>query len=662
MLLLATALVVLDVANGRVLEQRNVEPVRVSPGSAIKPFTALALLDSAGFNPGRALACRREVRVAGRQLNCSHPELTTPIDLAAALAYSCNSYFTESARRLDPGQLAATLRRFGFEAQAASDTEHLMLEAVGEWGVASTAVELAQAYRRLALLRARGDPKYDPVWAGLKGAIDFGTGQRAAPPSFDVLGKTGTTTHAWFAGFAPAANPRIVAVVLAPRGRGAIDAAPVAREAFERYLGSQTAVRVRVRGQGIRSIPLEEYVVAVLSAESSVFTQPESLKAMAVAARTYAMYYRGRHRDEGFDLCDTTHCQALRLDAVPAERLRTAAAATEGEMLWYQGQLAAAFYHRHCGGTTADARELWPSLRAPYLRQQTDTFCLRERSRWQAELGRRPGDSLQIESRTPSGRVARLRTSAGTLTAEQLHKQVGDQAGWAILRSNDYRIATQSGRFVFQGYGFGHGVGLCQAGADERARAGHDYRRILAFYYPDTVVSLNAQGFAWTRGRGERVEVLAPNQADAAELTRLGDAALRDAERRTGLNLAGGLTIRAYPSVAMYRDATGQPGWLAASTLGRTIRLQPVHDRLETILAHEMLHAVIEANAAPSLPDWFREGLALYLGPRQSPAGAVPARVREQYQRDLERVQALVNRYGRDAVLAWVRTGLPPRL
>lgn len=156
MLLLAAALVVVDVASGRVVEARNVEPVRVSPESALKPFTAIALLESPAFHPDRALACRRQVRIAGRQLDCSHPELTTPVDLPAALAYSCNSYFTEAARRLDPAKLAATLRQFGLDARTPSDLDQLMLESVGEWGVACTAVELAQAYRKLALLRARG--------------------------------------------------------------------------------------------------------------------------------------------------------------------------------------------------------------------------------------------------------------------------------------------------------------------------------------------------------------------------------------------------------------------------------------------------------------------------------------------------------------------------
>ena len=90
-------------------------------------------------------------------------------------------------------------------------------------------------------------------------------------------------------------------------------------------------VIVRVDGAN-RELPLERYVAAVLAGESSVFQSPEALKAMAVAARTYAVRLRGRHSAEGFDFCATTHCQRLDLDAV-TPRLTGIAAQTAGELL-----------------------------------------------------------------------------------------------------------------------------------------------------------------------------------------------------------------------------------------------------------------------------------------------------------------------------------------
>src|SRR5690349_25170076 len=70
------------------------------------------------------------------------------------------------------------------------------------------------------------------------------------------------------------------------------------------------------RGVKIVEMPLEQYVTAAIAGESSVFQSSEALKAMAIAARTYAVRLRGRHNAEGFDLCDTTHCQRLDVNAV----------------------------------------------------------------------------------------------------------------------------------------------------------------------------------------------------------------------------------------------------------------------------------------------------------------------------------------------------------
>ncbi len=76
-------------------------------------------------------------------------------------------------------------------------------------------------------------------------------------------------------------------------------------------------------------LPLEDYVAGVLAGEAEGMRSQEALKAMAVAARTYAVHFRGRHRLQGFDLCDSTHCQVLRLSTVN-DRARAAAEATEG--------------------------------------------------------------------------------------------------------------------------------------------------------------------------------------------------------------------------------------------------------------------------------------------------------------------------------------------
>ena len=74
-------------------------------------------------------------------------------------------------------------------------------------------------------------------------------------------------------------------------------------------------------------IPAEEYVQAALAGESLGFQSDQGLAAMAVAARTYAVRYHGRHKSEGYDFCDTTHCQDLHIQAI-TERIRRAVEAS----------------------------------------------------------------------------------------------------------------------------------------------------------------------------------------------------------------------------------------------------------------------------------------------------------------------------------------------
>jgi stage II sporulation protein D len=217
------------------------------------------------------------------------------------------------------------------------------------------------------------------------------------------------------------------------------------------------------------------------------------------------------------------------------------------------------------------------------------------------------------------------------------------------LRSANYEVHDAGDGFLFHGYGSGHGVGLCQAGAERMGGAGKSYREILDYYYPGTRAGLSAQGIAWRRLASERLEMWTTRPAEDQSLIPLAERLLRDAERRTGFPARVLPQLRVYPSLALFRDSTGEPGTVAASTRGRVIRLQPPavlrsRGMLESTLFHELLHVLIETRARPGLPLWFREGLVVYLtgGPG--------------------RVTSLAATHSRAAVLSWVETGLPPGL
>ncbi len=377
-------------------------------------------------------------------------------------------------------------------------------------------------------------------------------------------------------------------------------------------------------------MPLESYVAAVLQGESGGFKSDDALKAMAVAARTYAVHFGSRHQTEGFDFCDTTHCQDVRLGA-ESERVRAAVAATTGELLWYHRQAAATYYHRSCGGQLEDARALEPDLEAPYLRRHQDAYCVRVPDEWHAQISKsdlshalgRPVTSVAVAERSESGRVQRLLVNGRAISATDFRLAIGRTLGWDRLRSDLYEQQDLGDVITFRGRGQGHGVGLCQAGAEIMGKHGDSYREILAYYYPGTSLGVNAQGLAWEKLPGEALDLLTTNKADAAFLLPTAEKALQFATDRTGWSVSGRPQIKIYPSISVYRDATGEPGWVAASTLGSTIRLQPITvlqrtHSLDSTLRHEFLHMLIEANAAPNAPLWLREGLAIYLANSQA--------------------------------------------
>ncbi len=254
--------VLLDVHSGRVIASFHLDVAarrKVAPGSSIKPFTLLALLQSGKVNAQTALMCKRVVSISGRKLDCSHPATTDPLDPAEALAYSCNSYFTTVALRLSPAESQRNLVQDGFASMTgltrdevagtvalARSHQQLQLQVVGEWGIEVTPLELVNGYRKLALLQTEHNPKLEPLFVGLSQSVTYGMGHAARPDAaMEVAGKTGTApadegawTHAWFAGYAPAENPRIALVVFLERGHGGSDAAAVAREIFTAFAAS----------------------------------------------------------------------------------------------------------------------------------------------------------------------------------------------------------------------------------------------------------------------------------------------------------------------------------------------------------------------------------------------------------------------------------------
>lgn len=492
------------------------------------------------------------------------------------------------------------------------------------------------------------------------------------------------------------------------RSLALVSAAPFRLEAQLGKSGtSQPSRAITVRTAEIRAahrgprviIPLdpETYVTGVLVGEASTLQSGQALAALAVLARTWALRSRGRHRKDGYDFCCLTHCQAF---SMPSENgiqispaLAEAARKTSREVLMYRGELADSYFGADCGGATEAAGNLWPDRAQPYLRSIADPYCAAsEHSYWQREISLStisailrenmgvalagPLRDFEVDEKDSSGRAQGLRAVGGTsqrIDANAFRYAANRQLGWNTLKSNLYRLERRDDSIVFIGRGLGHGVGLCQAGADQMGRLGIPYEKILAMYFSGTEVARAAPTYLDPVLSSEHFEIFFPERERRWVDETL--QALETSRRRLGERAEGlpsKVRVETWSATVEFIRATNQPGWVGGSNDGRSIALQPL-SKLKTkgilnrTLQHELAHLVVRRRRAPGVPAWFEEGLVLCLT-REDPAGGRAMRVagrtleesvlrprsedemKAAYARALERVRKLARARGEAAL------------
>jgi cell division protein FtsI/penicillin-binding protein 2 len=238
--------VVVDVTTGKQLTSyRLAAAPPQEPGSTLKPFVAAIGLSSGVVTPQTEVACPGTLTIGSHNLRCSHPRAITIFDLQHAIAYSCNSWFAQLAAHISPTQLSDGLRSYGLPPNVVPVTvEQRQLLALGLEGIRLTPLQLAEAYRQLAIqLR---DGKFASVHSGLLDSVSYGMAHNAAVPGVTLAGKTGTapssgrpSTHGLFAGilYSPTTHhPVVVIVIVIPQGNGA-DAAALAQRFLLNWSG-----------------------------------------------------------------------------------------------------------------------------------------------------------------------------------------------------------------------------------------------------------------------------------------------------------------------------------------------------------------------------------------------------------------------------------------
>jgi stage II sporulation protein D len=212
--------------------------------------------------------------------------------------------------------------------------------------------------------------------------------------------------------------------------------------------------------RAIVTMDLETAVAAAVAGETELDGPHQALLAQAVASRSY-LASGGRH--DGYDFCDTTHCQYL-TDSLD-ERARSAAAETAGMLLWYDGKPFEALFTRSCDGRTRTPQEVGLPGGGPY-QSVACPICARDPKTW---------------TRThPLTEVAVLIRER----SEQARLAVVRRLGWDAVPSNSYAVTVNGDVALLTGAGEGHSIGLCQRGAAGLARQGASWRDILHRYFP----------------------------------------------------------------------------------------------------------------------------------------------------------------------------------
>ena len=678
----------LDTPRDRHEQQSRILDTPVHPGSVVKPLALVAALEHGVVTADTAHVCRRVTVVGGEKFVCSHPDLKRALTPAEALAYSCNDFFVSLAPKLSRDALNGVRLAAGLPPIASGTAMASAIVGVG--GPRTTPRALIDVIARIA---GAGRDKAVPmkpatravILEGLRGAVDYGTASALKDGGISAIAKTGSIvmpnggTLGLVVVLTPADKPTHAVVVAAP-GAAGLDAAGIAADVLRgrdqliltnankpipanelqppaksgtptsviEKIGPDPFIRLgRTTGTKTRveTIAVDAYIAQVLAGEGQPRASDAAQEALAITARTFAMANRHRHRAEGFDLCDTTHCQVVR----PATATTTRAAkATSGRVLLHQGQPAFVFYSAWCGGQTELASHVWPGAIDYAGEPSLEDDACEDEPAWSSDIrvadieqalraaghrGSRLRD-VRVVSRNKSDRVARLRIDGFTpteISGHEFRMAVGRVAGWQSIKSTAFEVDRTGTGYRFRGRGFGHGVGLCVVGAGRRAARGASAEAILRFYFPGLTI-----GTA-TVAPTTVADVPKPVATDIAIALPAGEegerSGLVNLIRRSRDEIAGqtgvkppNLRVTVHPSVDSFGRATGQPWWVSGATSAAAIDLLPItmlrqQGQLERTVRHEITHALLDAALAKK-PMWVREGAAAYFANPTPPASA----------------------------------------
>lgn len=251
----------------------------------------------------------------------------------------------------------------------------------------------------------------------------------------------------------------------------------------------------------INEVLLEDYLCGVLPCEVSPSWNKEVLKAQAVVSRTYAV--KNIKENSPYDLCATEFSQVYKGAGVETPSTNAAVKETEGEVIFYGNEIADVYFHADAAGYTESPENVWSGKSAPrYLSGVREPrLPATPHSEWRCEISYEKIEEILEKNKIHIGSLKRIKLAQKNRSgrwekiifygregkAEVPFSKFRLWVGSSCLKSTKIKSFRLSGRsVVFEGSGWGHGIGLSQWGAKSLADEGWDYRKILRFYFPST--------------------------------------------------------------------------------------------------------------------------------------------------------------------------------
>ncbi|HEY5427426.1 MAG TPA: SpoIID/LytB domain-containing protein [Candidatus Tumulicola sp.] len=257
-------------------------------------------------------------------------------------------------------------------------------------------------------------------------------------------------------------------------------------------------------GEIVNLVDLEQYLYAVVPHEMPPSWAPAALQAQAICARTYVLQRSNPRRT--YDVVPSEVDQVYPGLAGESPAGRLAVDATAGQVVRFGDAFASVAYSSCCGGHTESSADAWGGSFFPYLAGVVCPYCTQSPNyRWTASVGLAaiaqrfasqlaPVGTLQSVAVTALDGSGRVR--AFDLVADRGSAQIKGSAfrlglGSRVVRSlliSNVRADANAQALQIDGGGLGHGVGMCQWGAQGMALAGRSARDIVAFYFPGTAI------------------------------------------------------------------------------------------------------------------------------------------------------------------------------